>query len=150
MLGLAGCKEETVAGKAAPAAAKSADASHVAPGQLDTYYAFISAGHGGEVRVLGLPSGRTLKRIPVFNTDCMVGWGITNESKAVMGTKADGSLRYFYHLAYDGESPDAWDRYTDFHTFRLFWAPLANLPQIVSPQDEWVQYVRETLGYGFE
>ena len=96
VLGLAGCKEETVvAGKGAPAPAKAAgDASHVAPGQLDTYYAFISAGHGGEVRVLGLPSGRTLKRIPVFNTDCMVGWGITNESKAIMGTKADGSLRF--------------------------------------------------------
>ena len=96
VLGLAGCKEEVVAGKAAPVPAKgaAADASHVAPGQLDTYYAFISAGHGGEVRVLGLPSGRTLKRIPVFNTDCMVGWGITNESKAVMGTKADGSLQY--------------------------------------------------------
>ncbi|MBC7684871.1 MAG: nitrous-oxide reductase [Bdellovibrionales bacterium] len=95
VLGLAGCKEETVAGKAAPVPAKgAADASHVASGQLDTYYAFISAGHGGEVRVLGLPSGRTLKRIPVFNTDCMVGWGITNESKAIMGTKPDGSLQY--------------------------------------------------------
>lgn len=95
VFGLAGCKEETVAGKAAPVPAKgAADASHVASGQLDTYYAFISAGHGGEVRVLGLPSGRTLKRIPVFNTDCMVGWGITNESKAVMGTKPDGSLLY--------------------------------------------------------
>ena len=96
VLGLAGCKEETVVGKAAAVPAKGAasDASHVSPGQLDTYYAFISAGHGGEVRVLGLPSGRTLKRIPVFNTDCMVGWGITNESKAIMGTKADGSLQY--------------------------------------------------------
>ena len=33
-------------------------------------------------------------RIPVFNPDALVGWGITNESKQVMGTKADGSLRY--------------------------------------------------------
>ena len=41
-----------------------------------------------------MPSGRTLKRIPVFNIDCMVGWGITNESKAIMGTRPDGSLQY--------------------------------------------------------
>jgi len=26
--------------------------------------------------------------------DCMVGWGITNESKAVMGTKPDGTVKY--------------------------------------------------------
>ncbi|NHZ90770.1 nitrous-oxide reductase [Massilia sp. CCM 8733] len=96
-IGLTGCKEEAAPGKAAGPAtpAKPADSGeHIKPGQLDTYYAFISAGHGGEVRVLGLPSGRTLKRIPVFNTDCMVGWGITNESKAIIGTKPDGSLQY--------------------------------------------------------
>ena len=26
--------------------------------------------------------------------DCMVGWGITNESKAIIGTKPDGSIKY--------------------------------------------------------
>jgi nitrous-oxide reductase len=41
-----------------------------------------------------LPSGRTIKRIPVFNIDPMVGWGITNESKKIIGTKPDGSLKY--------------------------------------------------------
>ncbi len=92
VLGLAGCKEEAtkVATKAAPAAA----GHEVAPGQLDEYYHFSSGGHSGEARIMGIPSGRTLRRIPVFNIDPMVGWGITNESKAIMGTKADGSLRY--------------------------------------------------------
>ncbi|NMG14488.1 TAT-dependent nitrous-oxide reductase [Aromatoleum bremense] len=99
-VGLAACKQDGAA-TAAPAATPAAatPAAHggeytVAPGQLDTYYMFSSAGHAGDVRVFGLPSGREFKRIPVFNTDCMVGWGITNESKAIIGTNPDGSVKY--------------------------------------------------------
>jgi len=66
----------------------------VPPGELDEYYSFSSGGHSGDVRIYGLPSGRQLKSIPVFNTDNLVGWGITNESKAIIGTKPDGSLKY--------------------------------------------------------
>lgn len=66
----------------------------VHPGQLDEYYSFSSGGHSGDVRVFGFPSGRIFKSIPVFNQDVLVGWGKTNESKAIIGTKKDGSLKY--------------------------------------------------------
>ncbi|MBM4221889.1 MAG: TAT-dependent nitrous-oxide reductase, partial [Gammaproteobacteria bacterium] len=89
-MGLAGCAPSKTD---APAATAGSEAD-VKPGELDTYYGLWSGGHTGDVRVLGLPSGRELNRIPVFTKDVLVGWGITNESKQVMGTKADGSLQY--------------------------------------------------------
>ncbi|MEI8118888.1 MAG: TAT-dependent nitrous-oxide reductase [Methylophilaceae bacterium] len=117
VMGLSDCKKDEktalVAGKVADS---SGDASRavapgefdVHPGKLDTYYTFSSAGHNGEVRIYGMPSGRTLKRIPVFNVDPMVGWGITNESKKIMGTNPDGSLKYM-----TGDTHHVHGSYTD-------------------------------------
>lgn len=102
-VGMAACTDKQ--GGAAPSGSAPANsgkaeshgtsgATHLKPGELDTYYGLWSGGHTGDVRVLGLPSGREILRIPVFNPDALVGWGITNESKKIMGTKADGNLRY--------------------------------------------------------
>ncbi|WP_040011264.1 TAT-dependent nitrous-oxide reductase [Cupriavidus sp. HMR-1] len=83
------------AGAAAPAAAGHEIAGlHPKPGELDTYYGLWSGGHTGDMRVFGMPSGREIHRIPCFVPDALVGWGITNESRKVMGTKPDGTLRY--------------------------------------------------------
>ena len=99
-VGLVACNKSTSpAVTGAPEGTKAGAVDYAAyevhPGQLDTYYSFSSGGHTGEARIYGLPSGRLFKRIPVFNIDCLVGWGITNESKKIMGTNADGSLKYF-------------------------------------------------------
>lgn len=104
-VGLSSCKKagegvtQPGAGKAGEPSAKVSSAVtygefEVPPGQLDEYYTFSSGGHSGEARVYGCPSGRLIKRIPIFNLDCESGWGITNESKAIIGTKMDGSPKY--------------------------------------------------------
>ncbi|WP_312760103.1 TAT-dependent nitrous-oxide reductase [Pulveribacter sp.] len=103
-VGVAACNDKPAAapaaGAAAPAPAPAPAASaaganiHLKPGELDTYYGIWSGGHTGDMRILGLPSGREIHRVPCFVPDALVGWGITNESKAVMGTKPDGSLKY--------------------------------------------------------
>jgi nitrous-oxide reductase len=101
-VGLAACSDKPATAPAAKASAPGAlanpgelgNASHLKPGELDTYYGLWSGGHTGDMRVLGLPSGREITRIPVFVPDALVGWGITNESKKIMGTRPDGSLKY--------------------------------------------------------
>ena len=98
-VGVSACSDKpnvAPASPATPAAAvhAGANATHLKPGELDTYYGLWSGGHNGDMRVLGMPSGRELHRIPCFVPDALVGWGITNESKKIMGTKADGSLKY--------------------------------------------------------
>ena len=114
-VGLSACKQEQAPAPAAkapqPAATHAAAETgnyEVAPGQLDEYYSFSSGGHSGEVRIYGMPSGRLFKRIPVFNPDALVGWGCTNESKAILGTKPDGSLKY-----HNGDTHHVHQTYTD-------------------------------------
>jgi 8-oxo-dGTP pyrophosphatase MutT (NUDIX family) len=46
--------------------------------------------------------------------------------------------RYFYHFAYQGQTPQNWQVATDNQRFRLFWALLAQLPPLVTPQQWWL------------
>jgi nitrous-oxide reductase len=80
----------------------------VPPGELDEYYAFFSGGHSGEVRVAGFPSLRVLKRIPVWNLDSASGWGITNESKAMMDGMVTGDTHHVHPSYADGTYDGKW------------------------------------------
>jgi nitrous-oxide reductase len=85
-------------------ASKQLDA-HVGPGQLDDYYGFWSGGQSGEIRILGVPSMRELKRIPVFNYDAATGWGADDYSKGLLGGKLSGDTHHV-HLSYDNGTYD--------------------------------------------
>jgi hypothetical protein len=54
--------------------------------------------------------------------------------------------RYFYHLNSNNDLNE-WEIESDNHTFKLFWSRLDKLPEIVSPQNEWLEYVLNELNY---
>src|SRR5438093_69122 len=62
----------------------AADKVYVKPGEHDTYYAFFSGGHSGQVFVYGIPSCRHITTIPVFTPEPAKGYGIDEESKAML------------------------------------------------------------------
>jgi len=66
--------------------ADAAQAVYVAPGEYDEFYAFMSGGFSGNLTVMGLPSGRLLRTIPVFSQFPENGWGYSEETKAMLET----------------------------------------------------------------
>jgi 8-oxo-dGTP pyrophosphatase MutT (NUDIX family) len=57
-------------------------------------------------------------------------------------------MRYFYHFPYQSATPTTWWVDTDNHRFRLFWAPLDQLPVIVAPQRWWLDILLHATGLG--
>jgi len=96
---LAGCEKTPSTGLGGGQAHASGLSTHVAPGAHDDYYGFWSGGQSGEIRVLGVPSMRELKRIPVFNYDAATGWGATDFSKKLLGNRLSGDTHHV-HLSY--------------------------------------------------
>ncbi|MCA9737716.1 MAG: Sec-dependent nitrous-oxide reductase [Gemmatimonadetes bacterium] len=64
----------------------AARAVYVAPGEYDEFYAFMSGGFSGNLTVMGLPSGRLLKTVPVFSQFPENGWGYAEETRAMLET----------------------------------------------------------------
>lgn len=79
--------------------------SHVPPGKLDDYYGFWSGGQSGEIRIMGVPSMRELKRVPVFNYEGATGHGATDRTKKMMGRFMNGDTHHL-HLSYDNGTYD--------------------------------------------
>lgn len=53
--------------------------------------------------------------------------------------------RYFYMLNFNGQTPVSWKVNSDWHTFTLSWAPLDDLPDLIPPQDTWLEVLFEFL-----
>ncbi|WP_049928652.1 TAT-dependent nitrous-oxide reductase [Halopiger goleimassiliensis] len=80
---LAGCTGVLDDGDDGLASAGDVDA-YVPPGEHDDYYAFLSGGHSGEIRVYGVPSMRQLMRIPVFGRESARGYGFDDRTSEML------------------------------------------------------------------
>ncbi|MFC3812998.1 Sec-dependent nitrous-oxide reductase [Lacihabitans lacunae] len=67
-------------------AGDAAEKVYVAPGTHDELYNFVSGGFNGQMSVVGLPSGRVLRIIPIFSQHAESGWGYSEETKPMLNT----------------------------------------------------------------
>lgn len=82
-VGVLSCKPKT------PGTVSVGDAAskvYVPPGQHDEFYNIISGGFNGQMSVVGLPSGRVFKILPVFSVNPENGYGFSEETKPMLNT----------------------------------------------------------------
>jgi len=103
---LAGCKgkEERVL----PETEAAALATYVPPGELDEYYMFASGGHSGQVYVVGIPSMRLIRIVPVFTPDVATGYGIDEGTKKMLGGLIWGDAHHPNFSETKGEYDGRW------------------------------------------
>ncbi len=59
---------------------------------------------------------------------------------------SDQKKRHFFHLSTQEETEDTWELKSDRgHIFKPYWTPLSPKPQIISPQDRWLDFVYEKI-----
>jgi 8-oxo-dGTP pyrophosphatase MutT (NUDIX family) len=71
---------------------------------------------------------------PQYVTMCITGWVPDR-------VLADTRKRHFFHLEFHGDSEEKWIVGANNHLFTLFWAPLDELPEIIYPQNEWLEFL---------
>src|SRR5580765_4832178 len=70
----------------------AAEKVYVAPGELDKYYAFLSGGQSGSVFVVGVPSGRLIREIPVFEPRAAYGYAMSDSDPRRQELVATGGV----------------------------------------------------------
>ena len=69
----------------------------------------------------------------------ITGW-VPNENLRARKT------RHFFHLSTQEETEDAWELKSDMgHIFKPYWTPLSPKPNIIPPQDKWLDFVYERI-----
>lgn len=56
-------------------------------------------------------------------------------------------VRHFYHFVFNNNTKPEWNQFNDNHNFKLFWAPISELPDIIKPQNQWLEYIVNELDY---
>ena len=76
---------------------------------------------------------------PVCIDANIAGW-VPNESLSAK------KKRHFFLLSTQEETADAWELKSDQgHIFKPYWTPLSPKPNIISPQDKWLDFVYERI-----
>lgn len=102
---MSGCKEST---KSPAAAQSAAERTYVPPGEMDKYYLFYSGGHGGDIRVAGVPSMRHIKTIPVFTINSAYGYGYDDKTRQMLGDFTWGDAHHPALSQTNGEYDGKW------------------------------------------
>jgi 8-oxo-dGTP pyrophosphatase MutT (NUDIX family) len=79
-----------------------------------------------------------LKATPTFVSYQITGW--------VPGSTVTNRVtRHFYLFSHTGNTPREWSHIDEQHTFRLFWAPLSDMPKLSPSQQAWLNFLPSNL-----
>ncbi|HEY3215958.1 MAG TPA: Sec-dependent nitrous-oxide reductase [Candidatus Eisenbacteria bacterium] len=101
------------------AGGSAAQKVYVKPGDHDAYYAFLSGGHSGQIFVYGMPSCRHITTIPVFTPEPAVGYGVDEESKAMLKGFSWGDAHHPGLSETDGDYDGRWLFINDMPNARI-------------------------------
>ena len=76
---------------------------------------------------------------PIYIDANIIGW-VLNENMSAQ------KKRHFFQLTTQEETADAWELKSDQgHIFKPYWTPLSPKPNIIPPQDRWLDFVYERI-----